>query len=142
MFRPLPHCAPALALLLALLVGTPAGAAPQESPATATAAGPAQQRTEPLAESWTGPLSTRGRYIVDATGARFKLKAASWGGAQGSWSGSGDMDDPANHHAGEDSYNMPVGIDRVPIATLLADFHRLGINSVRLPFSNALIHST
>ncbi|MFE3179509.1 glycoside hydrolase family 5 protein [Streptomyces violascens] len=142
MFRLPPRCTLALAVLVALLVGTPAGAAPQGSPAAATTAGPTRQRTEPLAGSWTGPLSTRGRYIVDATGARFKLKSANWGGAQGSWSGSGSIDDPAGHHAGEDSYNMPVGIDRVPISALLADFHRLGINSVRLPFSNALIHNT
>jgi hypothetical protein len=35
--------------------------------------------------TWVGPLSTRGRYIVDANGNRFKLKAGNWHGASGTW---------------------------------------------------------
>jgi len=50
--------------------------------------------------------------------------------------------DPANHHAGQDSYGIPLGLDRVPLDGLLADFHQLGINTIRLPFSNEMIHST
>ncbi|MEV8528691.1 cellulase family glycosylhydrolase [Streptomyces sp. NPDC052000] len=131
----LSRCTLALVVTAGLFVS---GSAPTASAATAEAGRSAKS----LADSWTGPLSTRGRYIVDAGGSRFKLKSANWGGAQGSWTGSGDSADPANHHAGEDSFNIPIGLDRVPLAGLLADFHQLGINSVRLPFSNALVHNT
>lgn len=31
-------------------------------------------------EDWTGPLSTRGRWIVDADGDRFKLRSGNWHG--------------------------------------------------------------
>ncbi|MFE0516165.1 glycoside hydrolase family 5 protein [Streptomyces sp. NPDC058964] len=93
-------------------------------------------------DAWQPPLSTRGRYIVDARGNRFRLRSANWDGAQGSWTGSGSAGDPANHHAGQDSNGIPLGLDRASLPTLLADFHALGINSVRLPFSNGMIHST
>ncbi|BBA95244.1 putative cellulase [Actinacidiphila reveromycinica] len=95
-----------------------------------------------LAASWTAPLSTAGRYVVDANGDRFKLKAGNWEGAQGTWEGSGAVDDPAQNHAGEPSYGLPLGLDRAPVARILADFHGLGLNSVRLPFSDAMIHDT
>ncbi|WP_371502251.1 glycoside hydrolase family 5 protein [Kitasatospora sp. NBC_00374] len=95
-----------------------------------------------LAASWTGPLSTSGRYVVDATGVRFKLKSGNWEGAQGTWTGSGDPHDPAAHAHGENAENMPLGLDRAPIARILGDFRTLGLNSIRLPFSNALIHDT
>ncbi|MGW7193960.1 glycoside hydrolase family 5 protein, partial [Streptomyces sp. NPDC054838] len=63
-------------------------------------------------------------------------------GAQGSWTGSGDRTDPAGHHAGQDSHGIPLGLDRVALPALLADFRTLGLNSVRLPFSNEMLHST
>ncbi|GGJ27242.1 hypothetical protein GCM10010121_043090 [Streptomyces brasiliensis] len=94
------------------------------------------------ADAWQPPLSTRGRYIVDARGQRFRLKAANWDGAQGSWTGSGDVADPANHHAGQNSYGIPLGLDRAPLPQLLADFRQLGLNSIRLPFSDEMIHTT
>ncbi len=92
--------------------------------------------------SWSGPLSTRGRYIVDATGNRFKLKSGNWHGASGTWNGSGDINDPANHHAGELSHQTPLGLDRAPIDRIIDGFAELGLNSVRLPFSNQMIHDT
>ncbi|ROQ26911.1 aryl-phospho-beta-D-glucosidase BglC (GH1 family) [Streptomyces sp. PanSC19] len=120
------------ALAAALLAaGTPAAPASAAAPAPA---GPA------LTADWQPPLRTQGRYIVDANGDRFKLKSANWHGAQGSWTGSGDRADPANHNAGEKSDQMPLGLDRAPVATILSDFHALGINSVRLPFSNEMLH--
>src|SRR5438094_967475 len=66
------------------------------------------------AAAWVGPHRTRGRYIVDANGDRFKLKAANWHGASGTWTGSGDVNDPANHHAGRTVWfdrgdNRPAG---------------------------------
>ncbi|WP_305852867.1 glycoside hydrolase family 5 protein [Kitasatospora sp. RG8] len=134
--RTLPAAAVAVALALG---GTPAAAAapPTTAPTTASAMTGAQ-----LAASWTGPLSTRGRYIVDANGDRFKLKAGNWAGAQGTWEGSGDVNDPAHNQAGQVSHNIPLGLDRTPIAQILADFHGLGLNSMRLPFANAMIHDT
>ncbi|WP_216207612.1 glycoside hydrolase family 5 protein [Amycolatopsis aidingensis] len=88
---------------------------------------------------WTGPLSTQGRYIVDADGDRFTLKSGNWHGASGTWTGSGDRADPANHHAGEMSNGIPLGLDRAPMREIMDSFHELGINSVRLPFSNEMI---
>jgi aryl-phospho-beta-D-glucosidase BglC (GH1 family) len=126
-------CAVAAVLLTATAPGGVA-AAPEDSPATSDA--------QATAGTWQPPLSTRGRYIVDAAGNRFRLKSANWDGAQGSWTGGGDAADPAQHHAGQDSHGIPLGLDRVPLTTLLADFHALGINSVRLPFSNEMIHAT
>ncbi|MEU5536120.1 cellulase family glycosylhydrolase [Streptomyces sp. NPDC020362] len=127
----------AVGLLLLAAQTTPASAAPPPPSRAARAADPA-----PASDTWSAPLSTRGRYIVDAHGDRFRLKAANWDGAQGSWTGSGSVTDPANHHAGQNSYGIPLGLDRVPLDRLLSDFHQLGINTIRLPFSNEMIHST
>ncbi|WP_202873580.1 glycoside hydrolase family 5 protein [Kribbella speibonae] len=93
-----------------------------------------------LVADWVAPLSTSGRYIVDANGNRFRLKSGNWHGASGTWNGSGDQSDNANHHAGENSNRMPLGLDRAPIADIIAGFAELGLNSVRLPFSNEMIH--
>ncbi|MBJ7907482.1 glycoside hydrolase family 5 protein [Streptomyces sp. DSM 110735] len=132
--------ATAAGLLLVSTAATAAHAAPHATAAPAADAHGA--RAADAAAGWHGPLSTQGRYIVDSRGERFRLKSANWDGAQGSWNGSGSTDDPANHHAGQDSHNIPLGLDRVPMAQLMSDFHQLGINSIRLPFSNEMIHST
>jgi hypothetical protein len=95
-----------------------------------------------VAEDWTPPLSTRGRWIVDADGDRFKLRSGNWHGASGTWNGSGDVEDDANHHAGENSGRIPLGLDRAPMAEIIAGFQEIGINSVRLPFSNEMVHDT
>ncbi|MFF0390881.1 glycoside hydrolase family 5 protein [Kitasatospora sp. NPDC004615] len=135
----------ALAAACALVLGTltpTASAAPTTSAAdTPTVAAPVLTGPQ-LAASWAGPLSTRGRYVVDANGDRFKLKSGNWAGAQGTWQGSGDVRDPANHQARQMSNNIPLGLDRTPIARILADFHTMGLNSIRLPFANALVHDT
>ncbi|MFE6056349.1 glycoside hydrolase family 5 protein [Kitasatospora sp. NPDC056446] len=126
-------CLPALAAVTAGSgIAAPAG----------TTAGPEHRTAAPVPADWTGPLSTRGRYLVDAHGDRFKLKAANWAGAQGTWEGSGNADDPANNQAGQVSHNIPLGLDRVPMAQLLADFHGLGLNSIRLPFADAMVRDT
>ncbi|MFF5446418.1 glycoside hydrolase family 5 protein [Streptomyces sp. NPDC012888] len=117
-------------------------APPAPGPAVPSAASAVTPAGAALAAAWRPPLSTRGRYVVDAGGDRFRLTAANWDGAQGSWSGSGDIGDPASHHAGQDSHGIPLGLDRVPLPALLADFHRLGLNSIRLPYSNEMIRTT
>lgn len=131
------------AVVTALLASTPGTgfSAPTVPAGTARPAG-AVMTGRQLAANWTGPLSTRGRYIVDAHGDRFKLRAGNWEGAQGTWNGSGSVTDPANNQAGEPSYNMPLGLDRAPIATILAGFHSLGLNSIRLPFADAMVNDT
>ncbi|WP_306329631.1 glycoside hydrolase family 5 protein, partial [Streptomyces venezuelae] len=110
--------------------------------ATSATAGAGALTGAELAASWRGPLSTRGRYVVDADGNRFKLKAGNWSGAQGTWEGSGDVADPANHQADQKSNNIPLGLDRVPMDRLLADFHELGLNTIRLPYADAMVQDT
>ncbi|MGX1912637.1 glycoside hydrolase family 5 protein [Streptomyces phaeochromogenes] len=130
------------ALLLAPLTPVPAAAAPQESAAkSAPRSGTATASTAASAAAdWTAPLSTRGRWIVDADGDRFKLRSGNWHGASGTWNGSGSVDEDANHHAGENSGRTPLGLDRAPMAEIIAGFQEIGINSIRLPFSNEMIH--
>ncbi|MER8182369.1 cellulase family glycosylhydrolase [Kitasatospora sp. NPDC094015] len=123
-------------------VAAPVPAAPTAATASTVADAPVPMTGAQLAASWTGPLSTRGRYVVDAHGDRFKLKSGNWAGAQGTYEGSGDVGDVTNHQADQKSNNIPLGLDRTPIARIMADFHALGINSVRLPFANAMIHDT
>lgn len=102
------------------------------APATAAA-------SERADASWTGPLHTEGSRIVDADGNDFQLKSGNWHGASGTWNGSGDVDDPANHHDGEHSHGIPLGLDRASMDDIVGSFHELGINSIRLPFSNDMI---
>ncbi|MFE2727835.1 glycoside hydrolase family 5 protein [Kitasatospora sp. NPDC059327] len=120
----------------------PAAPAPGAPGVTAAAAVPEVLTGAQLAASWTGPLSTRGRYVVDATGDRFKLRSGNWSGAQGTWQGSGSTTDPANNQAGQVSYNLPLGLDRAPLPEIMAGFHSLGLNSVRLPFADAMIRDS
>ncbi|KAK0534328.1 hypothetical protein OC842_002668 [Tilletia horrida] len=95
-----------------------------------------------LLDSWTPPLSTRGRYVVDANGQRFRLQGGNWHGASGTYLGTGDYASPDNHHAGEVAYQTVLGLDRVPIDDIVSSFLELGINTVRLPFSNEMIHDS
>ncbi|EJD40223.1 cellulase [Auricularia subglabra TFB-10046 SS5] len=95
-----------------------------------------------LVPDWTPPLSTSGRYVVDARGQRFKLKSANWHGASGTWNGSGDKNNDAESHSGENSHNLPLGLQYVAIDDMLDSFEQLGINSIRLPFSNEMLHDT
>ncbi|MEV7137002.1 glycoside hydrolase family 5 protein [Streptomyces tauricus] len=118
--------------------------APAADPAHAASAGPraAAGAAVTAAADWTAPLSTRGRWIVDADGDRFKLRSGNWHGASGTWNGSGNADDDASHHAGENSGRIPLGLDRAPMAEIVAGFQEIGINSVRLPFSNEMVHDS
>ncbi|WP_030960865.1 glycoside hydrolase family 5 protein [Streptomyces sp. NRRL S-378] len=126
-----------LCALLLTAVAVPAQAA-QASRTPVAAPAPVANS----AGAWIPPLSTRGRYIVDAQGNRFRLRSGNWDGAQGSWNGSGDRNDPATHHSGQNANGIPLGLDRVPLPALLADFRALGLNSIRLPFSNEMLRTT
>ena len=106
---------------------------------------PLAEKVEFISENsnttWKPPLSTRGRYIVDSNGERFKLKAGNWHGASGTYLGKGNINDPNNHHAGEQAFQTPLCLDRTPIADIVQSFLDLGITTIRLPFSNEMIHS-
>ncbi|WP_327686649.1 glycoside hydrolase family 5 protein [Streptomyces sp. NBC_00467] len=126
------------AAVLVLLAGStvlPARAAEPHRPEIAER--PAVQQA-----AWTPPLSTRGRYIVDADGNRFKLKSGNWHGASGTWTGSGNPDNAEDNHAGEKSDRMPLGLDRASMSAIVAGFRELGLNSVRLPFSNEMLRDS
>ncbi|TGK06127.1 glycosyl hydrolase family 5 [Leptospira fletcheri] len=85
------------------------------------------QRSEQLYSS-TGvplpavPFSTNGRYIVDSNNNRFKLKAVNWYGAS-------------------DTHQVVAGLDKQPIANIVALIQNWGFNAVRLPFSNVMLHN-
>ncbi len=68
------------------------------------------------------PLRTEGRYIVDADGQRFKLASVNWYGAS-------------------DIHYVVGGLDTAPLGDIVASIRALGFNSVRLPFSNEMLHA-
>ncbi|WP_141736348.1 glycoside hydrolase family 5 protein [Oligoflexus tunisiensis] len=69
------------------------------------------------------PLSTAGRYVVDSQGERYKLRSANWYGF---------------HH----DQQVLKGLDRQPLDHIIGLFEDWGFNSVRLPFSNQMLHET
>ena len=71
-------------------------------------------------ELFAPPLRTRGRHIVDARGARFKLASVNWYGAS-------------------DENFVPGGLDVRPRAAIARTIRALGFNSVRLPYSDELV---
>ncbi|KAH7070897.1 cellulase [Auriculariales sp. MPI-PUGE-AT-0066] len=95
-----------------------------------------------LVPDWPAPLSTRGRYVVDANGNRFKLKSGNWHGASGTWEGSGDPNDDSTNHAGEASHYMALGLQYVSIDKILDSFEQIGVNSIRLPFASEITTDT
>ncbi|MCK1797145.1 glycoside hydrolase family 5 protein [Streptomyces sp. XM4193] len=133
-----------LPLVLTLLPAPASAAGPTAAPPRAPAGDAQESAAPPKVDDaqWTPPLSTRGRWIVDADGDRFKLRSGNWHGASGTWNGSGDKDDDANHHAGENAGRVPLGLDRAPMAEIIEGFRELGLNSVRLPFSNEMVHDS
>jgi aryl-phospho-beta-D-glucosidase BglC (GH1 family) len=68
------------------------------------------------------PLSTCGRWIVDAAGRRVKLAGVNWYGAS-------------------DTKWVVGGLDKVSLEGVARKIRELGFNSIRLPFSNEMLHS-
>ncbi|KAM3499793.1 hypothetical protein MY10362_006969 [Beauveria mimosiformis] len=66
------------------------------------------------------PLRTRGRYIVDAAGDRFKLLSVNWYGAS-------------------DELFVPGGLEVRHRAAIASTIRRMGFNSVRLPYADELV---
>ncbi len=62
------------------------------------------------------PLSTSGRFIVDANGQRVRLAGVNWYGAS-------------------EDLGVPVGLDKTPLSSLAQLIAGLGFNCVRFPFS-------
>ena len=66
------------------------------------------------------PLKTTGRWIVDASGARFKLAGVNWYGA-------------------EERDHVVAGLEYRPVDQIARQIAALGFNVVRLPWSNELV---
>src|SRR5271156_1094047 len=66
------------------------------------------------------PLRTNERYIVDATGHRFKLLSVNW-------------------YGGSDELFVPGGLDVRPREDIARLIRSLGFNSVRLPYSDEMV---
>jgi aryl-phospho-beta-D-glucosidase BglC (GH1 family) len=69
------------------------------------------------------PLSTCGRWIVDQSRRRVKLAGVNWYGAS-------------------DIKHVVGGLDRMTLERIVGTIVELGFNSVRLPFSNAMLNVT
>lgn len=69
------------------------------------------------------PLETSGRFIVDADGERVKLASINWYGAS-------------------DKLHIVGGLDHAHIDDIVRSIRALGMNSVRLPFSNEMMTIT
>ena len=70
--------------------------------------------------SYSLPLRTKGRDIVDAKGRRFKLASVNWYGAS-------------------DELFVPGGLDTQHRSAIAETIKRLGFNSVRLPYADELV---
>lgn len=71
-------------------------------------------------DTYTLPLRTRGRDVVDATGRRFKLSSVNW-------------------YGGSDILFIPSGLDVRHRSAIARTIRRMGFNSVRLPYSDELV---
>jgi aryl-phospho-beta-D-glucosidase BglC (GH1 family) len=81
------------------------------------------------------PLSAASGRIVDANGEDFILKGVNWWGANGS-----QFPYSADHSKGTDTHAMPFGIHIQRIDTIVQAIKNAGFNTVRLPFSNEMLH--
>ncbi len=88
----------------------------------AVAQGGAATNLPQITSEFAPPLHTSGRWIVDTLGQRVKLKGINWYGAS-------------------DGYNVVGGLDKNSIKNIVTIIRDLGFNSVRLPFSNAMLHA-
>lgn len=70
--------------------------------------------------NYTLPLRTKGRYIVDAEGRRFKLASINWYGAS-------------------DELFVPGGLDIQHRTVIAETIKKMGFNSVRMPYADELV---
>ena len=83
------------------------------------------------------PLSTSGAQIIDANGTPFLIKGVNWWGANGSLIPYSD-----DHSKGTDTHAMPFGLHVQHLDTIVGAIRKAGFNTVRLPFSNQMLHDT
>jgi endoglucanase len=119
---------PAAALLL-VPVGLPGHRSRQPAPTLSCASTPATTASPTTGSAPSGaprrlpalPLRTRGPRLVDRAGAEVHLASVNWYGAE------------------ERDYVVG-GLDHQRLDTIASEIRALGFNSVRLPWSNALVH--
>ncbi|KAI1369365.1 endoglucanase E1 [Xylaria arbuscula] len=70
--------------------------------------------------TYTMPLRTQGRDIVDTTGRRFKMSSVNW-------------------YGGSDELFIPGGLEVQHRSVIAASVRKLGFNSVRLPYSDEMV---
>lgn len=83
----------------------------------------------------TLPLSTQSGRIIDAEGKDFIIKGVNWWGANGS-----QYPYNKNHSKNTDTHAMPFGLHVQKLETIAELIKNAGFNSVRLPFSNQMLH--
>jgi aryl-phospho-beta-D-glucosidase BglC (GH1 family) len=89
------------------------------------------------AKSQIAPIATKGSELIDANGASFIIKGVNWWGANGSL-----IPYSANHSKGINTHSMPFGLHTQHLDTIVLAIKTAGFNTVRLPFSNEMLHDT
>lgn len=79
-----------------------------------------EPKDKTFVDTYSLPLSTKGRNVVDQEGRRFKLSSVNWYGAS-------------------DELFIPGGLDVVHRTQIARTIKRLGFNSVRLPYSDEMV---
>jgi aryl-phospho-beta-D-glucosidase BglC (GH1 family) len=81
------------------------------------------------------PLSTQGSRIIDQNNADFILKGVNWWGINGS-----HIPYSQDHSKGTNTHAMPFGVHIQDIDTIITAVKNAGFNTIRLPFSNQMLH--
>jgi hypothetical protein len=92
--------------------------------------------TSPLLIPQTPPLSTIGNRIIDSENNLFIFKGVNWWGANGSKYPFKDK-----HKDDINTHEMPFGLHVQTIEKIANAIKAFGFNTVRLPFSNEMLHN-
>jgi endoglucanase len=87
--------------------------------------------------SQEAPLYTKGPNILDAQGKIFIIKGVNWWGTNGSL-----IPYSIEHSKGTDTHSMPFGLHVQKLEVMVNAIYKAGFNTVRLPFSNEMLHDT
>jgi endoglucanase len=83
------------------------------------------------------PIETNGSNIIDFNRKPILFKGINWWGANGSLIPYSD-----NHSKNTNTHAMPFGLHVQHLDTILQAIKTIGFNSIRLPFSNQMLHDT
>ena len=83
------------------------------------------------------PLYTQGSHIVDQNGKVFRFKGVNWWGMNGS-----QYPYSFDHAKGINTHAMPFGLHVQHLDTIVNAIAKSGFNTVRLPFSNQMLHDS